>query len=269
VGWRDKYKVHPAADVFPMMSDEELDALGQDIKKNGLRSPIWFQNTAETTKEDILLDGRNRLEAIERAGISPWLDKHYHAGDPVAFIISLNIHRRHLNKAEQADLIVAAIKAGKPTQVESVSKGGRGKVNPVKQAAIATGEEHGISSGTMNRALAKAEGRAPKPKPVTTLDSGTTVELAEPEPEEDEYYQSEVDDIDPKQCRSGYLMRASVAKTNARDCAELLRILRTSQRIGKQAELMQAAKDVVTTWQRLLDELLAILDGTDAKGTAA
>ena len=24
--WRDKYKVHPVADVFPMMSDEELAA---------------------------------------------------------------------------------------------------------------------------------------------------------------------------------------------------------------------------------------------------
>jgi|SoiMethySBSTD1v2_1073268.scaffolds.fasta_scaffold64593_3 hypothetical protein len=34
--WRDKYKVHPAADVFPMMSDEELEALGQDILENGL-----------------------------------------------------------------------------------------------------------------------------------------------------------------------------------------------------------------------------------------
>ena len=36
MGWRDKYKVHPAADVFPMMSDEELAELGEDIKKNGL-----------------------------------------------------------------------------------------------------------------------------------------------------------------------------------------------------------------------------------------
>jgi hypothetical protein len=40
MGWRDKYKVHPAADVFPMMSDEEIDALGVDIKANGQRAPI-------------------------------------------------------------------------------------------------------------------------------------------------------------------------------------------------------------------------------------
>jgi hypothetical protein len=33
--WRDTYKVHPAADVFPMMSDEKLAQLGEDIKAMG------------------------------------------------------------------------------------------------------------------------------------------------------------------------------------------------------------------------------------------
>jgi len=31
--WRDVIKVHPAADLFPMMSDEEVDALGNDMLK--------------------------------------------------------------------------------------------------------------------------------------------------------------------------------------------------------------------------------------------
>jgi hypothetical protein len=30
------YQVHPAAEVFPMMSDDELAKLGEDIKANGL-----------------------------------------------------------------------------------------------------------------------------------------------------------------------------------------------------------------------------------------
>jgi hypothetical protein len=35
--WRDLIKVHPAADAFPMLSEEELDALAEDIKANGLQ----------------------------------------------------------------------------------------------------------------------------------------------------------------------------------------------------------------------------------------
>ena len=86
--------------------------------------------------------------------------------EQVAYIISKNIKRRHLTKQQQADLIVAAIKAGqKPPQNEAVSKGGRGKVNPVKQKAIAAGKKHGISKATVERSLAKAEGRKPKLKP--------------------------------------------------------------------------------------------------------
>jgi hypothetical protein len=33
MGWRDNYKVHPAADALPMMPDDELAELGEDIKQ--------------------------------------------------------------------------------------------------------------------------------------------------------------------------------------------------------------------------------------------
>jgi hypothetical protein len=38
--WREQIKVHPAADLFPMMSNDELKALGEDIKENGLKTNI-------------------------------------------------------------------------------------------------------------------------------------------------------------------------------------------------------------------------------------
>jgi hypothetical protein len=162
-----------------MMSDAELEELGKDIQANGLQSPLVVWN-------DLLLDGRNRLEAMERAEIEVlpglWAELSL-CNDPVAFVISANIHRRHLTKAQQADLIVAAIKAGeKLAQVEPVSdevgqptpfpadvaqrqsqKGGRGKTNKVKAKAVAAGKKLGLSESTMKRSLRKAaEGKAPK-----------------------------------------------------------------------------------------------------------
>jgi hypothetical protein len=168
MGWRDKYKVHPSADVFPMMPDDELDALAADIKANGLREPIafWDVNKGTPQFERLLCDGRNRMEAMERAGI-PVLSNHktFIKGDPVAYIISKNIHRRHLSsKEQQADLIVAAHKADKPVQAEPVSKGGRGHKNALKAAVIADAKKAGISESTAKRSLAKAEGRKPKKK---------------------------------------------------------------------------------------------------------
>ena len=46
----------------------------------------------------------------ERAGEKPRF-KAVYTDDPAAYVISKNIHRRHLTKQKQADLIVAAIRA--------------------------------------------------------------------------------------------------------------------------------------------------------------
>ena len=60
--WRDILPVHPAADLFPLMSESELRELGEDIKANGLRASIVLY-------EGKLLDGRNRLDAMELVGV--------------------------------------------------------------------------------------------------------------------------------------------------------------------------------------------------------
>jgi ParB/Sulfiredoxin domain len=184
--WRNVYKVHPAADVFPMMTDDELAKLGEDIKANGLRCPIVRYR--EKDGNAFLLDGRNRLEAIERAGLTyrSCMDSEVYSGDPVSLIIGLNIHRRHLTKEQQADLIVAAHKAGenKPRQVGEVSnkalfaelevglqnKGGRGKIDKTKAAIVADAKKHGIGKRTVERAIAKTQPKkeetSPASKPV-------------------------------------------------------------------------------------------------------
>ena len=70
IAWRSLYPVHPCADVFPMMSDEDIEALAADIRDNGLRVPaiLWVKADLATVPFYVL-DGRNRLEALgaERA----------------------------------------------------------------------------------------------------------------------------------------------------------------------------------------------------------
>src|SRR5262245_35945007 len=112
--WREGIKVHPAADLFPMMPDAELDELAADIEKHGLRQAIDFQG-------DQLLDGRNRLAAIYRIkdetrrnnllGFVASTKRVMQVPDPIAYVISANVRRRHLTREQKHDLIEKLLKA--------------------------------------------------------------------------------------------------------------------------------------------------------------
>jgi len=101
-------KFHPLADMFPLMEGDEFDALVADIKANGVREPI-------TIFEGKILDGRNRYRACVLLGIEPRFQEHRagcaHVGDPAAYVISMNIHRRHLTAEQKRDLIAKLIEA--------------------------------------------------------------------------------------------------------------------------------------------------------------
>ncbi len=95
---------HPACAAFPMLSDGELDKLAADIKANGQRHPIIIYSGWK------ILDGRNRLEACRRAGVEPVFHdviNEFESGDDdeiVRYVISTNLHRRHLNESQRADV---------------------------------------------------------------------------------------------------------------------------------------------------------------------
>lgn len=58
------YTVHPAAAVFPLIEGDEFDGLVESIIRNGIQHPIVVRRGQGV---DELIDGRNRLRAVEAA----------------------------------------------------------------------------------------------------------------------------------------------------------------------------------------------------------
>src|SRR5262249_17318071 len=92
---KQEYEFHPIANVFPLMKGEEFKQFKNDIRSNKLREQIIIY-------EGKILDGRNRYNACKELGL-PVDTRPLPAGtDPVAFVVSANVHRRHLNETQRA-----------------------------------------------------------------------------------------------------------------------------------------------------------------------
>jgi ParB-like chromosome segregation protein Spo0J len=130
--WRDVLKIHAACELFPLMPPDEMKALGEDIKTNGLQQRITLWPVDEPPGY-VLLDGRNRLDAMEAVGLklvdnpNATTVEEIFAGDniratliapipakeidPVAYVISANIRRRHLTCEQKRTLIAELLRA--------------------------------------------------------------------------------------------------------------------------------------------------------------
>jgi hypothetical protein len=94
---------HPLANVFPLIEGEEFRKLVDDISKNGLKQRIVLF-------EGKILDGRNRYLACREAGYTDpsffqpggSLVEEYNGDSPLQYVVSLNLHRRHLTDQQRA-----------------------------------------------------------------------------------------------------------------------------------------------------------------------
>lgn len=101
-------KFHPYSEIFPLIEGAALDELTADIKAGGLREKIWLYDGR-------ILDGRNRFLACQKAKIKPQYRK-YDGSDPLGFVVSLNIQRRHLTDTQRALAAarIATLQKGRP-----------------------------------------------------------------------------------------------------------------------------------------------------------
>lgn len=116
------WPIHPAADLFPMLDDDELRALADDIAAHGLHEPVWLYDDPE--RGPVLLDGRNRRAACDLAGkiMSAKDVRWYQGDDPIGFVISENVKRRHLMAGQ---LAVVADEADALADAEEAAAGAR------------------------------------------------------------------------------------------------------------------------------------------------
>jgi ParB-like nuclease family protein len=148
--WRDVLHIHPAVELWPMMSPDELRVLGEDIKKNGMQVPISILHAG---KRYMLLDGRNRLDAMEMVGLdvvalyedavtawpkpkipelrliyvqAPNSDSHSLlasiTADPYDYVVSVNERRRHLTAAQRSEVAEKLLKARPDLSDRAIAK---------------------------------------------------------------------------------------------------------------------------------------------------
>jgi len=174
-----EYEFHPLANLFPLLEGAEFKALLEDIKKNGQREKIKLH-------EGKILDSRNRHRACKEGFRKPEYEELPLSTNPLDYVISANLHRRHLSTTQRA-LIGAkliTLQPGQHTKGQAPSIEGASKLLNVGHASIerarkvlASGDDSLIKKVEQDEITAAAavkqlEAKTP-PAPETTTPSST------------------------------------------------------------------------------------------------
>jgi ParB-like nuclease domain len=195
--WRAHLAVHNACKLFPLLPETELKELAENIRTNGLRVPIVACASPDDGGHPLVLDGRNRLDALAQLGLLYETDDHqvglrtwtgekwaalsgdkihfeyFRGDDPHAFALSLNIHRRHLTREQKRELIAELVKA-KPglsdRQLGEMAKASKNTIAAVRTDMEARGQVGHVE------VRADTKGRRQPAKKRKVVPSGTAAE---------------------------------------------------------------------------------------------
>jgi len=119
---------HPYAELFPRMTNAEFEGLCGDIARKGLLEEI-------IRYEGKILEGRERYVACERKKVPPRFREYAgECGSPLEFVVSKNLHRRHLTEGQRA-LVAARLRPhfqeeARQRQLATLKKGSQSPVTP-------------------------------------------------------------------------------------------------------------------------------------------
>lgn len=144
---------HPVANIFPLMTGAEYDALVSDIAEHGLIEPVWLHPDGR------IIDGRNRYRACCDLGLVPEYRTWAGDGSLVAFAVSLNLHRRHMTSSQLA-VVALDILPMLEAEARERQKGGQGGVllsQKIDEANGKASEQAAAMTGTNRQYVSEAK----------------------------------------------------------------------------------------------------------------
>lgn len=142
-------EAHPYADLWPLLPDDELKRLADDIRVHGLREPVWLHPDGR------IVDGRNRYRACLLAEVTPTTRIYQGTEEELLpFLVSLNMARRHMDESQRAMVArkIANLGRGRPSN----------SVNSQNISQSVAAKMMNVSEWSVNKANKVGEEAAPE-----------------------------------------------------------------------------------------------------------